>query len=70
MTGRQDESRWAVRWLGAPVDRLSSERRRELVEAAAMRGRLSSRGALARLREVAQAAREGQGVSAVPAGRR
>jgi uncharacterized membrane protein YccC len=51
MAGRQEESRWAIRWLGAPVDRLSSERRRELVEAAAMRGRLSSQGALARLRE-------------------
>jgi len=51
MADRQDERRWATRWLGAPVDRLSSERRRELVEAAAMRGRLSSRGAVARLQE-------------------
>ncbi len=51
MADRHDERRWAVRWLGAPVERLSSERRRELVEAAAMRGRLSSHGALMRLRE-------------------
>ncbi len=47
----QDERRWAQRWLGAPVERLSLERRRELIEAAAARGRVSSRGARARLRE-------------------
>ena len=47
----RDERRWALRWLGAPVERLSSERRRELIDAAAARGRLSSRGARARLRE-------------------
>jgi len=47
----QDERRWALRWLGAPVERLSSERRRELIEAAAARGKLSSRGARARLSE-------------------
>src|SRR5436305_10614265 len=51
MSGHQDERRWAVRWLGAPVERLSSERRRELIEAAAARGRMSSHGALVRLRE-------------------
>ncbi|HEV3390229.1 MAG TPA: FUSC family protein, partial [Solirubrobacteraceae bacterium] len=45
------ERRWAQRWLGAPVERLSLERRRELIEAAAARGRVSSRGARARLRE-------------------
>ena len=51
MLNRRDESRWARRWLGGPVEPLSSERRRELIEAAAARGRMSSRGALARLRE-------------------
>ena len=40
-----------MHWLGGPVERLSGERRRELIEAAAARGRLSSRGALTRLRE-------------------
>jgi uncharacterized membrane protein YccC len=33
------------------VERLSAERRRELIEAAAARGRMSSRGAIGRLRE-------------------
>jgi hypothetical protein len=33
----RDDRRWAARWLGAPVERLSSERRRELIEAAAAR---------------------------------
>lgn len=47
----QDDTRWALRWLGRPVERLSGERRRELIEAAAARGRMSSRGALVRLRE-------------------
>jgi uncharacterized membrane protein YccC len=51
MTDRQNEQRWAIRWLGAPVERLSSERRRELVDAAAARGRLTSHGARVRLRE-------------------
>lgn len=51
MAGAQEERRWAIRWLGAPVERLSSERRRELVEGAAARGRISSRWALVRLRE-------------------
>lgn len=46
-----DDRRWALRWLGRPVERLSGERRRELIEAAAARGRTSSRGALGRLRE-------------------
>ena len=40
-----------MRRLGGPVESLSSERRRGLIEAAAARGRMSSRGALARLRE-------------------
>ena len=31
-----DERRWALRWLGAPVERLSSEQCRELIEAAAL----------------------------------
>jgi uncharacterized membrane protein YccC len=47
----REERRWAQRWLGRPIERLSGERRRELIEAAAARGRLSSRGAMARLRE-------------------
>lgn len=47
----RDDRRWAHRWLGRPVERLSGERRRELIEAAAARGRMSSRGALGRLRE-------------------
>jgi uncharacterized membrane protein YccC len=51
MLSRRDESRWALRWLGRPVEPLSGERRRELIEAAASRGRMSSHGALARLRE-------------------
>jgi uncharacterized membrane protein YccC len=51
MFSRQDERRWALRWLGGPVERLSSERRRELIEATAARGRMSSRGAVVRLRE-------------------
>ena len=51
MSEHWDDRRWALRWLGAPVERLSTARRRELVEAAAARGRLSSQGALARLRE-------------------
>lgn len=51
MSGHADDRRWAARWLGAPVERLSSERRRELIEAAAARGRMSSHGALVRLRE-------------------
>lgn len=51
MSRGQDDTRWALRWLGRPVERLSGERRRELVEAAAARGRMSSRGALVRLRE-------------------
>jgi hypothetical protein len=51
MFSRRNERRWALRWLGGPVERLSSERRRELIEAAAARGRMSSRGALVRLRE-------------------
>src|SRR5690348_6757825 len=51
MLGHQDDRRWALRWLGRPVEPLSAERRRELIEAAAARGRTSSRGALARLRE-------------------
>lgn len=51
MFSRQDEGRWAVRWLGGSVERLSGERRRELIEAAAARGRMSSHGALVRLRE-------------------
>ncbi len=50
MSQGQDDRRWALRWLGRPVERLSGERRRELIEAAAARGRLSSRGALVRLR--------------------
>ena len=41
MAGAQEERRWAIRWLGAPVERLSSERRRELVEGVAARGRIS-----------------------------
>ena len=51
MTTHQDDRRWALRWPGRPVERLSGERRRELIEAAAARGRMSSRGALVRLRE-------------------
>jgi uncharacterized membrane protein YccC len=51
MFRREDEGRWAVRWLGGSVERLSGERRRELIEAAAARGRMSSRGARVRLRE-------------------
>lgn len=51
MFRRQDEGRWAVRWLGGSAERLSGERRRELIEAAAARGRMSSRGAVVRLRE-------------------
>ena len=51
MSRGQDDRRWALRWLGRPVERLSGERRRELIEAAGARGRLSSRGALVRLRE-------------------
>lgn len=47
----REETRWALRWLGGPVERLSGERRRELIEAATARGRVSSRGALTRLRE-------------------
>lgn len=47
----QDDRRWALRWLGRPVERLSGERRRELIDAASARGRMSSRGALVRLRE-------------------
>lgn len=47
----QDDRRWALRWLGRPVEGLSGERRRELIEAATARGRMSSRGALVRLRE-------------------
>jgi uncharacterized membrane protein YccC len=47
----REDRRWALRWLGRPVERLSGERRRELVEAAAARGRMSSRSALVRLRE-------------------
>jgi uncharacterized membrane protein YccC len=51
MLKRWDKSRWGLRWLGEPAERLSAERRRELIEAAAARGRTSSPGALARLRE-------------------
>jgi hypothetical protein len=51
MLRNQDDRRWALQWLGRPVERLSGERRRELIEAAATRGRTSSRGALVRLRE-------------------
>ncbi len=51
MLSRQEETRWALRWLDGPVERLSGERRRELIEAATARGRMSSRGALVRLRE-------------------
>ena len=47
----RDDRRWALRWLGRPVERMSGERRRELIEAASARGRMSSRGALVRLRE-------------------
>jgi uncharacterized membrane protein YgaE (UPF0421/DUF939 family) len=39
-----------VRWLHGPSDAFDSERRRELLEAAASRSRLSSRGAWGRLR--------------------
>jgi Fusaric acid resistance protein-like len=51
MSSDQADRRWALRWLGRPVERLSGERRRELIEAAAARGRMSSHGALGRLRE-------------------
>jgi hypothetical protein len=51
MLREQDDTRWALRWLGRPVERLSGERRRQLIDAAAARGRMSSRGALGRLRE-------------------
>jgi uncharacterized membrane protein YccC len=51
MSMGQDDSRWARRWLGTPVERLNSERRRELIEAATARGRMSSQGALVRLRD-------------------
>lgn len=51
MTTHRDDSRWARRWLGRPVERLSGERRRELIEAASARGRVSSRSALVRLGE-------------------
>lgn len=47
----RDERRWALRWLGGPIEPLSGERRRELIEAAAARGRLSSRGVMTRLGE-------------------
>lgn len=51
MAGGAEDRRWAARWLGAPVERLNSERRRELIEVAAARGRMSSRGAASRLRD-------------------
>jgi len=51
MLSRPDDRRWALRWLGRPVERLSADRRRELIEAATARGRMSSRGVLVRLRE-------------------
>jgi len=65
MSGNWDESRWARRWLGAPVERLSTERRRELIEAAAARGRMSSRGALVRLRENAWPVVQTAGAAAI-----
>lgn len=51
MLSRQEDRRWAIRWLGRPVEPLNGERRRALIEAAAAHGRVSSRGALVRLRE-------------------
>jgi hypothetical protein len=43
---RRDETRWTRRWLDGPVERLSSERRRELMDAAAARGRTLERVAM------------------------
>src|SRR5436309_9937868 len=48
MTG---DEQFRARWLQGPLEALDSERRRELLEAAASRSRLSSRSAWGRLRE-------------------
>ena len=45
-----DNEQFLARWLHAPLDALEGERRRELLEAAATRSRLSSRSAWGRLR--------------------
>jgi hypothetical protein len=51
MLTRRNDSRWPLRWLDVPREPLTSERKRELIEAAATRGWMSSRGAFVRLRE-------------------
>ena len=43
MFSRRDETRWTRRWLDGPAERLSGERRRELMDAAAARGRTLER---------------------------